>query len=135
MAELLGELFSIESGFTVSRPLQQKGLELLLAGPPERTLVLVAESSSEVVGMVTVQTFISTAEGGRVGLIEDLVVDGRFRTQGIGGRLLEEVASWGRKTGLKRLQLLADQANAPALRFYHHAGWFRTGMICIRNCM
>ena len=135
MAELLGVLFSIESGFTPSRSLQQRGLEMLLAGPPEGSLVLVAESRSEVVGMVTVQTLISTAEGGRVGLVEDLVVDGRFRSQGTGRRLLEEVIAWAGKTGLTRIQLLADQANAPALRFYHHAGWSRTGMICIRKVL
>lgn len=108
---------------------------MLLAGSPERALVLVAESRREVVGMVTVQTLISTAEGGRVGLVEDLVVDGRFRSQGIGRRLLEEVIAWAGKAGLTRIQLLADQVNAPALRFYHHAGWSRTGMICIRKLL
>ncbi|NTW67765.1 MAG: GNAT family N-acetyltransferase, partial [Nitrospirae bacterium] len=111
------------------------GLEMLLAGPPERALVLVAESNGEVVGMVTVQTLISTAEGGRVGLVEDLVVDGRFRSQGTGRRLLEEVIAWAGKAGLTRIQLLADQANASALRFSHHAGWSRTGMICIRKLL
>jgi len=135
MAELLGVLFSIESGFSSSGTMQQRGLEILLAGAPEGSLVLVAESRSEVVGMVTVQTLVSTAEGGRVGLVEDLVVDGRFRSQGTGRRLLEEAVSWAMNAGLKRLQLLADQANAPALRFYHHAGWNRTGMICIRKLL
>jgi GNAT superfamily N-acetyltransferase len=136
MAELLGVLFSIESGFTPSLTIQQRGLEILLAGAPEGSLVLVAESNGDVVGMVSVQTLVSTAEGGRVGLVEDLVVNGRFRSQGIGRRLLAEAVSWARNAGLKRLQLLADQANAPAMRFYQHAGWKnRTGMICLRKLL
>jgi hypothetical protein len=58
MAELLGVLFSIESGFTPSLTIQQRGLEILLAGAPEGSLVLVAESNGDVVGMVSVQTLV-----------------------------------------------------------------------------
>lgn len=41
-----------------------------------------------IVGMATIQTLISTAEGGRVGLVEDVVVDESFRGKGIGKLLL-----------------------------------------------
>ena len=68
-----------------------------------------------VLGMCTVQTMISTAEGGRVGLLEDLVVAADFRNQGQGEKLLAEAVRWAECQGLKRLQLLADKNNLSAL--------------------
>ena len=40
--------------------------------------------------MCTVQTLISTAEGGPVGLVEDVIVRADYRGHGIGARLLTE---------------------------------------------
>jgi GNAT superfamily N-acetyltransferase len=133
MADLLAELFSIEADFAPDVEKQIRGLSVLVAGPPGRACVFVAEWRGMVVGMATVPTLVSTAEVGRVGLVEDLVVDAGFRSQGIGRRLLEKVITWSRNADLTRLQLLAYHANAPALRFYQNAGWDRTGMICLRK--
>src|SRR5512141_734044 len=94
MSELLAELFSIESDFSPDREKQTQGLCTLVADPSGRTLVLVAERDMAVIGMATVQTLISTAEGGRVGLIEDVIVDKQFRSRGIGTLLLKGIAAW-----------------------------------------
>ena len=87
-----------------------------------------------VLGMCTVQTLISTAEGGRVGLLEDLVVAADFRRQGIGAKLLAEAVKWAECQGLKRLQLLADKNNEAALSFYENQGWKSTQLVCLRKC-
>ena len=87
----------------------------------------------KVVGLCTVQTLISTAEGGPVGLLEDLIVAADFRNQGIAKKLLAEVACWAERRGLKRLQLLADKNNAPALAFYQKQGWDSTQLVCLRK--
>ncbi len=94
-----------------------------------------AESSNlnKVVGMCTIQTLISTAEGGQVGLLEDLVVAAGFRHQGIGSKLLAETVNWAECQGLKRLQLLADKNNLSALGFYKNQGWLSTELICLRK--
>jgi hypothetical protein len=34
---------------------------------------------------------------------------------------------------MKRLQLLADAENEPALAFYGKSGWKRTQLICLRK--
>jgi GNAT superfamily N-acetyltransferase len=133
MCDLLAELFSIESDFVPDREKQLHGLSALIAHPPGRVLVLVAVIDELVVGMATVQTLISTAEGGRVGLIEDVIVDREFRFQGIGTLLLNEIAAWGRRAGLKRLQLLADRDNQPALDFYSCRGLDLTRLTCLRK--
>lgn len=133
MSDLLVELFSIEADFTPDVEKQIRGLSVLVAGPPGAVCVLVAEQGGTIAGMATVQTLISTAEGGRVGLVEDLVVHRAFRGRGIGTRLIAAVVDWARSHGLKRLQLLADRDNQPALDFYASRDWISTRLICLRR--
>ena len=133
MSDLLTELFSIETDFSPDVEKQVRGLSALVAGPPGRSCVLVAEQGGVIVGMATVQTLISTAEGGRVGVVEDVIVDRRFRSRGIGTRLLNGIAAWSERAGLKRLQLLADSDNLPALAFYTSRNWGNTRLTCLRR--
>ncbi len=95
--------------------------------------MLVAEYRSAVAGLCTVQTLISTAEGGFVGLIEDMVVAAALRRKGIGRGLLRAAEAWARREGLTRLQLLAEAENRAALDFYRAAGWHGTGLVCLRK--
>jgi len=135
LCELLADLFSIESDFEPDRERQATGLGMLIAGPTGTSLVLVAVTEEKVVGMASVQALISTAEGGRVGLVEDVIVDRGFRGRGAGALLLERIAAWGRENGLKRLQLLADDNNRPALEFYSSRRWNTTSLICLRKLL
>ena len=134
LVELLQELFAIETDFVFDPVKQTKGLNQLLNS--DKDFILVAESSNvnKVVGMCTIQTLISTAEGGQVGLLEDLVVAAGFRHKGIGTKLLAEAVYWAERRGLKRLQLLADKNNLPALSFYTKQGWLSTELVCLRKC-
>lgn len=127
---LLRELFCIEADFVFDPEKQRQGLQQLLNS--EKDTMLVAESDNNVVGFCTLQTLISTAEGGRVGLLEDLIVAEAYRNQGIGKKLLEEALHWANSQDLKRLQLLADSNNLPALDFYIQRGWQLTQLICLR---
>lgn len=77
LAALLEELFAIEADFTFDRDKQIQGLKQLLVS--EKDGLFVAESDRRVVGMCSLQTLISTAEGGPVGLVEDLIVTEAFR--------------------------------------------------------
>jgi GNAT superfamily N-acetyltransferase len=132
MCDLLTELFTIESDFVPDVEKQVHGLSALIANPLGKVLILVAMIDELVVGMATVQTIISTAEGGRVGLIEDVIVDRKFRCRGIGTLLLEGIVAWSERTGLRRLQLLADSDNQRALDFYASRNWCSTRLICLR---
>jgi len=132
MAELLRELFAIETDFVFDRDKQVRGLKQLLESDKGR--IFVAESDQRVVGMCSLQVLISTAEGGPVGLLEDLIVTTGFRRQGIGEKLLAAAVDWAERQGLKRLQLLADKNNPPALRFYEKQAWRHTQLVCLRKC-
>jgi ribosomal protein S18 acetylase RimI-like enzyme len=133
MVSLLKELFSIETDYVIDRDRQQGGLELLLAQPD--SIVLVAEYNHSVIGMCSVQTVISTAEGGPAGLLEDMIVCRGFRRMGAGEMLLAAAEKWAGGHGLSRLQLLTDCRNESALSFYTSQGWQKTKMVCLQKIL
>jgi GNAT superfamily N-acetyltransferase len=132
LVRLLADLFSIEADFRPDARRQRRGLALMLEDS-ERRVVLVAERSSRVVGMVTVQLVVSTAEGAPSGWVEDMVVEPAERRRGLGRRLLVAAERWATARGAPRLQLLADAGNAPALAFYERMGWGGTQLVCLRR--
>ena len=130
MSQLLSQLFSIETDFVPDEERQSRGLKLLLDTPD--ALIIVADEQGGVIGMATVQVLVSTAEGGRVGLVEDVVVDINHRDRGIGAALLNHLQQWAQDSGLSRLQLAADSWNSAALGFYARNGWSQTSLVVLR---
>jgi GNAT superfamily N-acetyltransferase len=133
MVDLLGELFAIETDFPVRPDRQAAGLAALLRD--RRNSLIVAVEGGEVIGMATMQVLVSTAEGGPVGLVEDVVVCSHHRGRGIGKKLVAALESIARAQGLLRLQLLADERNGPAAFFYGGLGWTMTGMRAWRKLL
>ncbi|GAB6095991.1 GNAT family N-acetyltransferase [Desulfatiferula olefinivorans] len=131
LCDLLAQLFAIETDFMIDASRQARGLSALITS--DQALVLSAWSGDRLIGMVTLQTVISTAEGGAVGLVEDLVVDRDCRGRGVGRLLLESLEARARASGITRLQLLADRTNAPALDFYRAMNWSTTRMVVLRR--
>jgi len=129
---LLKELFSIEADFCFNEELQRRGLTIMLE-PCESRCLLIASAGNRIIGMASIQTLISTAEGGRSGIVEDVVVTSEWRGKGIGRFLLEAIEVWAHTKGLKRMQLLADSTNTTALEFYQNRGWKTTQLICLRK--
>lgn len=128
---LLKELFEIEEDFVFEENKQSKGLTLMFES--KKDCVVLAEHGSEVIGMCTIQALISTAEGGYVGLVEDMVVANKYSGKGIGRQMILEIERWATSQGLTRLQLLADCNNQPALAFYTKMGWLETRLIGLRK--
>ncbi len=127
MAELLHELFAIETDFAPHYATQAQGLALLL--DRDKAEIFVAEVDGKVVGMCTVQIIVSTAKGREVGTVEDVVVDIEHRGKGIGSALLRNLEEWAFVRGLARLQLQSDRDNHPALGFYRRQGWRPTNLV------
>jgi ribosomal protein S18 acetylase RimI-like enzyme len=126
MVALLRQLFAIEDDFAFDAPVQARGLALVLATPGAAGFV--AERDGQVLGMATAQLLVSTARGGPVATIEDVVVDSAARGGGLGRALLAAAEAWARAQGALRVQLLADRENAAALDFYARIGFGRTRM-------
>ena len=131
LVELLRQLFSIEKDFQFDADIQARGLSLMLDGCGKHRMILAACVEGRVIGMVTVQSRISTARGKICGIMEDLVVDAEFRGKGIGTKLLQEVYSWSKSHGIEHLWILADKENIPALHFYANQKWNSTNLICL----
>lgn len=131
LISLLKILFAIEEDFTFNKTKQRRGLELMLDN--NRGTVLVAQLESMIIGMCTGQLMISTTEGGYSVMVEDVIVLPEYRGKGVGRILITELCDWARKRDCKRLQLLADGNNLPALQFYKHLGWQTTELICLRQ--
>lgn len=129
LINLLKVLFSIEADFSFDEVKQRQGLELMLEDPDQRC-IMVAECEDQIIGMCTAQLLITTAEGGKAALIEDVVVHQDYRKQGIGRSLLAQIEAWAYQHDAKRLELLADLKNTPALEYYKRLHWKQTQLIC-----
>lgn len=133
MVPLLQALFAIEEDFRPDPDRQRRGLTRFLDGCGKHRAILVAESKGRVIAMASIQILISTAEGGPVGLVEDVVVAEDCRGCGVGRHLMAAIVAWAEERGLTRLQLLADRTNFGALDFYNQEGWLPTRLICLRK--
>ncbi|MEW5771261.1 MAG: GNAT family N-acetyltransferase [Pseudomonadota bacterium] len=132
LADLLHELFTLESDFVPERDRQLAGLRLILEHP-ELGRLFVALVEGRVAGMANALITVSTAEGGRVLLLEDVIVAAPYRALGLGRRLVEHALAWAAGEGMTRVTLLADQANQPALDFYARLGFQPSAMRVLRR--
>lgn len=132
MADLLYELFTLESDFKPEREKQLRGLKLILDTPAIGRL-FVLRVDGRVVGMANALITVSTAQGAPVLLLEDVIVSRATRGGGLGRRLVEHVCDWARAQGMARVTLLADKDNAPALAFYDRLGFESSAMVVRRK--
>ena len=134
LADLLKELFTAESDFQPDREKQLEGLNLILENAALGRL-FVLRVNGEVAGMANALITVSTAEGGRVVLLEDVIVRGGLRGRGLGRRLVQHVLDWAQSEGAKRVTLLADADNAAALAFYGRLGFVPSAMRVLRRAI
>jgi GNAT superfamily N-acetyltransferase len=134
MAELLTALFTLEADFKPERDKQLRGLRLIL-DTPQIGQLFVARAGGEVVAMANALITVSTAQGTRVLLLEDVIVAASQRGGGLGRKLVEHVCDWARSQGMTRVTLLADKDNAPALRFYEALGFEPSAMVVRRRML
>lgn len=132
LAELLAELFVLESDFRPDRDRQLRALQIIL-GNPDIGRLFVLRVDGLVVGMANALITVSTSEGGYVVLLEDVIVGRRYRGQGLGRRLVEHVQDWARGQGMTRVTLLADRDNQAALDFYRKLGFSDSSMMVLRR--
>jgi GNAT superfamily N-acetyltransferase len=132
LADLLAELFTLESDFHPDRDRQLRGLRLILDNPAMGRL-FVLRDEDQVLGMANALITVSTAEGARVVLLEDVIVHSEHRGNGLGQRLVDHVFAWAKSEGMTRVTLLVDEDNAKALDFYRELGFEAPHMLVMRK--
>ena len=128
---LLALLFEQEVEFRPD-PVKQTAALTLLIDNPQRGRIFVLRDGDALLGMVSLQVLVSTACGGDVLLLEDLVVRPDCRNCGFGAFLLEHVIRFAKLSGYRRITLLTDRINADARRFYSRHGFTSSDMVPYR---
>jgi len=131
LCELLFFLFEQEAEWTPDPARQAAALRMIIS-EPAMGRIYCARESARVVGMVSILFTVSTAEGGRAAVLEDMIVHPGRRGEGIGGQLLREAIRRAREAGCKRLTLLTDATNQSAMRFYARSDFARSHMVPFR---
>lgn len=131
LADLLYDLFSQEADFIPNRDKQIRGLQLILE-QPSRGRIFVLRNGTRIIGMINLLITISTAEGGFVLILEDLVIHRDHRGQGYGGRLLTHALHYAKQKGFLRITLLTDKLENRAHAFYARHGFQPSEMMPMR---
>src|SRR6267143_2177116 len=108
LSEMLGGLFAQESDFRPDKEKQLRGLRLIFE-QPSRGRVFVLRRDGAIVGMINLLFTISTAEGGFVMLLEDLVVHKQYQGHGYGAKLLNYAIDFEKKKNFLRITWLTDR--------------------------
>lgn len=88
----------------------------------EHTILLAAIQDGQVAGYcVCYQSF-------EEGEITNVAVKKELRGQGIAGKLLEKLCSYGKERGLERYILEVRASNEPAIHLYERSGFTRVGI-------
>lgn len=131
LVELLTALFEQEVEFKPDEEAQKRGLALIINNP-DIGLILVAKQQGTAIAMVNLLFTISTALGGRVAMLEDMIVSRSARGKGIGAQLMQSAITHTHNAGCKRITLLTDGSNENAQQFYTKQGFIRSTMIPYR---
>jgi GNAT superfamily N-acetyltransferase len=131
LTDFLTDLFSLEEDFKPDRAKQMRGLRLILE-QPNRGRIFVLRLDGTIVGMINLLFTISTAEGGFVILLEDLVVHRDYRNHGFGGKLLQHAIGYANGKGFLRITLLTDRLIEDSQRFFKKHGFVVSSMIPMR---
>lgn len=132
IVELLAILFEQESEFAPNADRQRRALQALMRDP-DRGVVLVAVDGARVVGSIMLLRTLSTAAGGRVCWMEDVIVRPDRRGRGVGAALVQAAIAEANRRGWTRISVLTDHDNTAALEMYAAAGFERSSMVLLRR--
>lgn len=132
LADLLEDLFTLETDFRPDRGKQLRGLRLILEEPSRGRIFVLRDENRMILGMINLLFTISTAEGGFVTILEDLIIRREHRHHGYGDRLLQHAIQYAREKDFLRITLLTDRMNDEAQHFFKRHGFFESRMIPMR---
>lgn len=131
LTELVMDLFSHSVDFLPNRDAQERGLRLILE-QPSRGRIAIVRDDDRIIGMVNMLFTISTASGGFVILLEDVIIHKHHRGQKYGSMLIDYVIQFAKNKGFLRITLLTDKISAESQEFFRKHGFEGSSMVPMR---
>lgn len=131
LTALVMELFAHSGDFKPDRATQERGLELILQ-QPNRGRIFVLRTDHRIIGMVNLLITLSTACGGFVLIMEDVVIHHDHRGLGYGSMVVDYVVQFAKQKDFKRITLLTDRISDRSQNFFHKHGFEFSTMIPMR---
>jgi len=125
-------LFARSDDFKPDKAAQERGLRLILE-QPNRGRIFVVRNHDKIFGMVNLLFTISTARGGFVILMEDVVIHPNHRGQGYGAMLVNHVVEFAKQKNFLRITLLTDGMSAESQEFFKKHGFEQSHMVPMRR--
>lgn len=131
MVELLNYLLTEDGGLPIVEDKLRAGIKLVIES--DIADYFVAEFDGRVAGMCCLHRFISSVQGGYVGVVEDVVVFEEYKGRGIANKMMSHMEKFAKDIGLTRLSLQVLKDNDPAISLYKKHNWEDTGYLGFRK--
>ena len=83
--------------------------------------------------MVYILYTVSTFIGEKSAILEDMIIEERYRDIGYGTKLIQRSLIIAKQKGIKRVTLLTDENNYSAEKFYIKNGFIKSNMMVMRK--
>ena len=94
----------------------EEDFELILNNTSTILFAIIEEE--KMIGFMNIQCFYSIWSHGKVFFLDDFFIEENFRRKGYGEKALKDLQKYAKKTGIKRIQLMAENTNPKAIEFY-----------------
>ena len=131
LTDLVVDLLDLQDDFTPDPTLQKRGIRHILE-EPARGRIFVVRAQDRIVGMANLLFTVSTAMGGFVLIMEDVIIHPDHRGQGYGALLVEAVIEFAQEKDFKRITLLADRLSNDSQAFFQGHGFHYSSLIPMR---
>ena len=82
------------------------------------TILFAIIEEEKMIGFMNIQCFYSIWSHGKVFFLDDFFIEENFRRKGYGEKALKNLQEYAKKSGIKRIQLMAENTNPKAIEFY-----------------
>jgi len=82
------------------------------------TILFAIIEEEKMIGFMNIQCFYSIWSHGKVFFLDDFFIKENFRRKGYGEKALKDLQKYAKKSGIKRIQLMAENTNPRAIEFY-----------------
>lgn len=101
--------------------LTKKDVKDIISSPANHLFVARSADNKKIIGMLTLIVF--RIPFARKGLVEDVVIDEKYRRKGIGTKLVTAAVNQARKEGIKHLELTSRPEKVAANKLYQRFGF------------